>query len=394
MKTKIVLSFLLSLFLLSGCKNDSATTTEIPPEDLLPLQKDSVQSLTINNFQINVDYQGSLYNGIYLIGSKSIDVNFLSGLWVGMEQGGNPKTNIIWTGCYPRSNYSAKIDSQKKQLYLLDAGKLYNPAQWPISLGAPIDNGGKPKIYGDKMAWLSLHSDSVLGTTNLEMPLKNPLIGLRVNMAVFGYQRSELSNVLFIRYEITNTSASNWTGVYLGFFADNDLGDYVGNNATGYDSSMGISYTYAEERDTSHPVTGYAFLKTPKNVGTSSHRIMRKNSYIDPDFGESTCRTSTELLYALKGLSNTGAVMINPVTGQSTAYAFTGDPTNGTEWLDSKTDVRSLLSSGPFNLAAGETQVITLAWVVNTGISLKASIDALKAKFDLLKTGTSYWNYF
>ncbi|NIV11610.1 MAG: hypothetical protein GWN62_10105, partial [Aliifodinibius sp.] len=87
--------------------------------------------------------------------------------------------------------------------------------------------------------------------------------------------------------------------------------------------------------------------------------------------------------YALKGLSNFGDPMINPVTGNETKFAFTGDPITQTGWLDSiAIDVRSLLSSAPFTLAPGEKKIVSIVWIVESGQNLADALVNLKSKVD------------
>jgi hypothetical protein len=237
------------------------------------------------------------------------------------------------------------------------------------------------------MCWTFLTSDTtILSKSILSEPIKN----LRITQAVYGYKRDDLRNIIFIRYEIENISPKNWDGVYIGFYSDTDLSPNPMINRTGYDSTRGLTYTYS---DTSTIVTGFTFLETPKSLGVTSHRIMRKNNYIDPDFGEYSFTSSEQILYALKGLSNSGRPMINPSTNRSTLYAFTGDPVSGEGWLDTEVDVRSMISSGPFSLSINEAQRITLVWVVNDGINLQDALTKLKSKVDQIKSGSELWQF-
>lgn len=246
--------------------------------------------------------------------------------------------NIVSTKVMVKSNYTSNWEGKPLGVFSLNTGNSYSAENWPVNLGAPIDNSGLPKIYGDGMCWTSLQSDTTLKNY---LFMSQPVPGLRVTLPLYGYKRNDLRNVIFIKYGITNLSAENWNNVSTGFYSDTDLDDAL-IDQTGYDSSRSLSFTY--ERQTNN-VTGFTFLETPKNVSIKSHRIMRKNNYINPDFGENSFTTPEQIILALKGLSNTGQPMINPVTGLATNFAFTGDPVLQTGWLDTPVDVRSMIST-------------------------------------------------
>lgn len=121
---------------------------------------------------------------------------------------------------------------------------------------------------------------------------------------------------------------------------------------------------------------------------------MRKNNYLNPEFGERDFDTPEQVLFALKGLSNHGAPMINPITGDETKFAFTGDPITQQGWLDSiAIDVRSLLSTAPFTLTAGEKKTVTIVWVVESGQDLAHALTNLKGKIDDIRNKEYLWHF-
>ena len=146
-------------------------------------------------------------------------------------------------------------------------------------------------------------------------------------------------------------------------------------------------------------VLGLAFLESPvatasPNVVTS-HTILYKNvgpgSESGYAFSEATLRTPQDVLYRLQGLSSQGEPMIDPTTGLATPYAFTGDPVTETGWLGEPTDVRSLTTAGPFSLAEGQTQRLTMAIIVTQGNILSEALAQLRQKVDFLQSHPEKW---
>ncbi|HVO76216.1 MAG TPA: hypothetical protein VMT35_19490 [Ignavibacteriaceae bacterium] len=350
------------------------------------LVSDSLKTLQVNDFKVDLSQRGEISTGIWKSGGSTISSIYLAGLWIGMEHNGAPEGNIISTKSIVRSNYTSKFTDKQIGVFSLNADNNYAVNDWPVDYGAPINNSGLPEIYGDEMCWTSLKSDTTIKNYSF---LSRPISGLRVTQAVYGYKRDDLRNTIFIKYGITNLSTEDWNDVYIGFFSDTDLNNSFANK-TGYDSARSLSYTYDT---TSNYVTGFTFLETPQDVGIKSHRIMRKNNYIDPDFGEYSFTSPNQIIYTLKGLSNSGQPMINPVTGLITNFAFTGDPVSHTGWLDNAVDVRSIISSGSFSLNKGETTWVTVVWVINDGMNLLDSLTKLKSHIDQIKADIALWKF-
>ncbi|MHB8929818.1 MAG: hypothetical protein ACYC5R_04395 [Melioribacteraceae bacterium] len=381
---------LLMLFIIlfsNGC-NDIGESL-LYPSNNFELVSDSVKTLNVNDFQISLSQRGEISNGIWKNGSSSIWCIFLAGLWIGMDQNGVTRGNIVSTISNHKSNYTSKWADKRLGVFSLNAGNTYMSNNWPVDYGAPIDNLGLPKIYGDGMCWTSLQSDT---TIKNPLFLAQPINGLRVTQALYGYKMDGLQSTIFIKYGITNLSSENWNNVYVGFYSDTDFHGSQ-DNRTGYDSTRSLSYTYKKTNEEYNGVTGFTFLETPKNVNIKSHRIMRKNNYIDPDFGEYSFTTPINIIYALKGLSNFGQPMINPVTDLVTNFAFTGDPILETGWLDNPTDVRSMISTDPFSLNRGETTWVTVVWIINDGTSLENSLNKIKSKIDQVRSDISLWQF-
>ncbi len=358
------------------------------------------QNLIINDYDFQVDQGGTLI-GKWELGDVAING---AGLWIAAEHQG-----VVYSDCAMhvlKSNYTTIWGDNRVGVVLVDKKTDFSTLTWPTSYGAPITAAGEPLVYGDAMCWSALTSDTTDSTVSFSL-FEHPIPNLRVTQAVFGYNDID---ILYIRYEITNLSDESFNDMYAGFYRDADIGNYYSRDRTGYDLARELSFTYSDS-SCMHYVfedscdccchcdsigfcaAGYTFLETPKNVGTSSHRIIRRYNYVDPDFAEKEITTSQQVLDALKGLSNSGQPMVNPLTGEVTRYAFTGDPVGQTGWLDTRMDVRSLISSGPFDLKAGETVVLTQAWAISDGASLGEAIDGLKSKIDQIRAEPELWQF-
>jgi hypothetical protein len=345
-------------------------------------------------FQTCIDGTGALQQGIYYDTGNEVGIIFIAGLWLGAYLQGQPSANIVWAGSHPTSNYTAQWRDESIGVYYVDrTGILNNESDWPVEHGAPIDALGDPICYCDAMCWSALHAD----TTHTASIFAHPITGVRVTQSLYAFARSDLQNALLIRYEIENLNAFDIEEMYVGFYSDTDLWHehHSGQNATGYDLDLHITYTYFPTDPGRTYATGFAFLLTPIDggsfIGTASHRIMRKNDYLDPDFGEYGFDDPQQVIYALQGLSNSGAPMINPTTGEETKFAFTGDPIAGIGWLDTQVDVRSLISSGSFSLGSGEKQIISFVWAVESGETLMNAIHALKGKIVQVRNENLLW---
>ncbi|NIV11611.1 MAG: hypothetical protein GWN62_10110, partial [Aliifodinibius sp.] len=135
-----------------------------------------------------------------------------------------------------------------------------------ISHGFPTDQQNEPRLFGDAMCWSALETDT---SAKFEV-YQNPIPNLHVTQALYGYINRDLDQVFFLRYEIENRGSSGYDEVYAGLFSDTDLLNF--DNATGYDSSRSLTYTYTPHDSVFAPdlsyVTGFTFLETPLENGT------------------------------------------------------------------------------------------------------------------------------
>lgn len=362
--------------------------------------------LTINSQEMRLDSSGAL-RGVLWPEANQRNFLFDAGVWLAGTQHGQMKALVR---AFSQSNYSASASEQRLGVFTLTQDSLIDVriTNWPVAYGAPALENGQPRLMGGMMLWSALLPVTETGISyNPETLYAHPMTGLLLTQTMYGYQDTALRNVVFVRFELINDGAQDFSDLQIGFYADVDLtvfGCYSPlSNATGYDSTRALSYTYPHEaigdQEVGCPVSvlGLIVLESPLAAGipgtVSSHSIFRKNNF-EYDFSEATLRTPQDVYYRLQGLSSTGAPMINPTTGLPTPYAFTGDPVEQTGWLDFPLEVRSLLGAGPFSLARGQKKVLTVAIIAARGRVLSEALANLREQVDLVSNQTEKWRFY
>lgn len=367
---------LLLLFILLACtdKESSELTEPISDANKSALRAAEIVLISSNTDGYRVAETGEIY-GQYL---------FISGLWLATVQDGAPASNIIWCGSNPLTNYKSVLNGLVSGLYKITKNGV--PADdYLKSLGIPVNSDATIKLFGDETIYGLQTSDKSRTTLPI---FSTPLKDISVSQLVWSYKRSDIKDVIFIRYGVKNNTNTP-LNFNAGYYSDTDL--WSSSNSVAYDSIRGFSYTY----DASS-VLGFAFLKAPVMQNGRpkilAHRIVRKNNYINPNFGEIGFTNSQQVLWALNGLDNFGNPMVNPLTNKTTKFAFTGNPVDSTGWLDSKVDVRNLLSIESFSVAPSETKYFTLAILKKMSDSKKNAITQILKQLDLIREQSTLWD--
>jgi hypothetical protein len=291
-------------------------------------------------------------------------------------------------------------------------------AEWPGDLGAPFidinnngvwDNGTDvPKVTGDQTLW-TVYND--LDKTAHSLVGLTPPMGIEVQASYFGYDTiSYLQDIMFMKWRIINKSDAVYDSVHFSIWSDTDMGD-ANDDAIGSDSILHLIYTYnGDEYDagsngygTPPPANGFIILQGPAVPGTqkdsvflngrfvrgikslrstSAISILKNYGYtIDPNLGMALF--ARQALYLQNGLTISGLPIISPYTGTPTKYMVSGDPVTETGWTEKSWGVhpgdrRSVISAGPFTLAAGDTQELYGAFLMAQGTDRLNSITELR----------------
>ncbi|HTX17145.1 MAG TPA: FlgD immunoglobulin-like domain containing protein [Bacteroidota bacterium] len=294
---------------------------------------------------------------------------------------------------------------------------------WPANEGAiftDVDHDGSynPSIdipgvpYADQTMWYVANDLDASRVNNFS---GSTPIGIEMQKTIWAFNRGgALGNTIFTTTRIINKSGVELDSMYIGQWSDPDLGnpgdDYVGCDtllSLGYDYNGYGGDTYFQTYGYPPPAAGYHFFQGPvvpgsatdtaifemkyrpgyKNLPMTSFNffVNGNNSYTDPPGGGNGGLQGTTMWYRLlKGLmGNTGTPYVNPTTGRPTTFVFTGDPVNGTGWLNrmvvGPSDARMAMSSGPFTMMPGDTQEVVLACMAAYGPDYLSSVTALKA---------------
>jgi hypothetical protein len=294
---------------------------------------------------------------------------------------------------------------------------------WPAAQGAPFDDKDGNGVYDPMIdvpgvpgagltAWFVANDVNASNTLNFH---GSQPIGLEFQRTIWAYRSvGRIGNVILSRNVVINKSGIPLDSTYITQWSDPDLG-YANDDFAGCDTTRSLGYVYnALANDAVYgvqvPAVGYQFILGPSVPGTPSDSAMsnplnpvfRKGfrnlpmtsfnmfvngvtGYNDPPLGNIS--GTYQWFNLMKGLIGaTGAPYIDPITGKPDNFVFSGDPVEGTGWLDGSlappNDRRIALSSGPFTMAAGDTQQITTAFGLGQGSDRLGSVTALKQLSD------------
>jgi hypothetical protein len=298
--------------------------------------------------------------------------------------------------------------------------------QWPASQGAPFNDVNHDGIYdptvdipsvpqADQTMWYVANDLDVNRVSNLSGSLP---IGIEMQKTIWAYNiGGAFGNTIYTCTKLINKSGKELDSMYVAQWADPDNGnsndDYVG-----CDTTRSLGYVYNGVATDANfatygfvpPAAGYDFLQGPMVKGTATDTAIFDFQY-RPGFknlpmtafnffinGNATYADPTHASYSgtiqwynlLRGLvGNTGAQYINPNTGLPTTYVLSGDPVTSTGWIDgtiaSPADRRIAMCSGPFTMAAGDTQEVVVATIAGRGADYRSSITVLKTEDDLVQ---------
>ena len=288
--------------------------------------------------------------------------------------------------------------------------------EWPAHLGAPYHDvdgipgydplsGDLPRIRGDQYLWWINNDAGNVHEETLSNPLRIEVLNEAWAFDVVG----DVGNTTFFRHTIINKGADLIRDVYVGLYADVDLGSAF-DDYPGSDSLLSLAYMYNADNDDDDqygpapPAFGFTLLEAshssgglPTDVEAGPSAFL--TSIISPEKSGSPFYeypgTAERMYRFLQGRS--------PVTdlpmyawgypwenqGPVTNYAYHGDPVTGLGWsalnIDGQgtaiapKDNRVMGSHGPFNLAPGDSASFTFAYVWGRGSSNLDSVTKLKA---------------
>jgi hypothetical protein len=298
------------------------------------------------------------------------------------------------------------------QVYLIDrtlSGDDY--ANWPAD--APVGPFGEPGLIADAQTWVVFNDLDVSLSQEGTSVSPDPGLGMQVVLESFAFNAGPLSDVVYLKFTITNMTNTDYANTYLGLWMDADV-DNASNDIVGVDTTRGLGFVYNADASDQAFATGFDFFQGPV-VNTADISATLAAKFADNDtilvYNSSLRRYVPTLLPA--GQISLGATSFNTYangtdpadnierynllqglfadgnvkdgSGVSDYYAFRGDPVTGTPPADVATtadqaDQRILHGVGPFTLLAGSSQEI---WA---GVVGAAGTDRLNAVANMRNT--------
>lgn len=196
-------------------------------------------------------------------------------------------------------------------------------------------------------------------------------LDVRFEQRTYSWSRGDLANVIVLNYKIRNMSDHELQALYVAFFMDNDIGtggsepgdQGFWDDLVGYNSAREVCYTYDSDGSETgwNPPPGYigaVFLETPSNVGATGLESWEHDTL-----------SAMDSLYL-------------PYYSDSIRYVHM--QTTDFNTLDTPTDVRMLLLSGPYpDMQPDDEYDYTMAIVLGDDLNdFLSNVDAVKAAFD------------
>jgi hypothetical protein len=265
-----------------------------------------------------------------------------------------------------------------------------------------------PAVTGDEILWCIMND---LDSSKVRNLFGYYPAGLEMTTSIWAFDRPDcLGRTIFTRQRLINKGVSPLESAYFCIWSDPDVG-HPFDDRVGIDTTRTMAYVYSGVPvDSLHGnigAVGYLLLQGPvfpspadtarfadrlvigmRNVPFTAFTMYANgiNPFNDPplgvQFGAVMLRNNATGNYASDG------PFIDPHTSDTTKLMLAGDPVTGTGWLDRDNlppgDRRFLASSGPFALAAGDTQEVVYARIVAEGGSPTDDIIALRETADCI----------
>lgn len=354
-------------------------------------------------------------DGLYFPKGTNKTVIFAAGIWMGAKVDGGIRTAAAeYANDYvpgPMRDGTFQSDRGSFRVYRINKGDTRETSNdyrtWPFDDGAPsvkdangedvLDDEGNriPLLLGDQALYCVYNDASVAGRESDPGSGSAGPMGVEIQNYVFGYARAgALGNTIFMQYKIINKGSNVLDSTHISLWADPDLGD-AGDDLVGCDTLLSLGFCYNAGADAIYgaaaPAVGFDFFQGPivpsagvtdtilidgvprTVVGFEELPMTSFNKYIngtDPS-------NNIETYNYMKGLESNGAPHL--YNGVPTKFFMSGDPVTGTGEIDNNpADRRYMMTSGPFTMNPGDTQVVVAAVLVAQGADRLSSIDRLR----------------
>lgn len=277
----------------------------------------------------------------------------------------------------------------------------------------PAGDGDYPCIEGDQAMWWVFNDDA-----GMHSETDGTKLGVQVEVMAYAFDCDTscpvlwLDHTTFFHYEITNKSFTEYNNVYVSFFSDGDVGNWT-DNYYGVDTALGlgIAYNGDAEDETLFGTTGdyMGYGLNPPAIGNlvlsgpDGKKLTHYMTFSDT-LGINGFPSTPDAYYSVQQAvwpsGDPLTVGGNGLGGTAvTTYAYPGDPgfcgPPPSGWYQDQpeifgsqfTDLQTIQSAGPFDLAAGETVNYDFASIYARSYNFEnlASVCELKAAASQLK---------
>ncbi len=354
----------------------------------------------VNNLDFVVTNHGSVMfdlmnggSGLFYPRGSTNTVVFAAGLWLGAKVNDSLRVTV---GEYsqefvpgPIQDGAALPDNARFKVYRITPGDTTSSdyLNWPVQDGAPLDAQGRPAVTGDLTLWC-VYNDADQ-SVHLNGAGRSAPLGVEIQQTVFAFnQQNPLGNCAFMRYVIINKGGNQLDSMFVTFWSDPDLGGYL-DDLVGCDTTRSLGYAYNSTNTdqlyaTTPPAVGFDFFQGPlvpdplnpgQMVRLPMSSFSRYTNGTDP-------QSAVQSYNYMRGLLADGSPYEYPA-GTPVSFQLTGDPVTGAGDLDSDpSDRRMQLSSGPFQMAPGDTQEIVVGVIVGQGANRLSSVRVLQSGDD------------
>ncbi len=234
-----------------------------------------------------------------------------------------------------------------------------DPNSWNKNLGWPVkDANGNNLILSDQDSYCVFNDSNNT----------DGIIGIQMAQTGYAFGTKFAKNILFFKFEITNTSNKKIEDLFFGLYNDIDIGDASGGIAEYKDDKLNfikeknLIYFYddgktTEWQDGKTGFFGVALLKTPEVNGVELGITDMHYSLYDDDLDIDTVQYG--ILSSSKSLYNSSLSSRFFHLGDNTSLHYDDPATIPAAGLD----LVGYLSSGPYTLDVNDTLVFYTAFV-------------------------------
>ncbi|MFA5803373.1 MAG: T9SS type A sorting domain-containing protein [Melioribacteraceae bacterium] len=343
----------------------------------------------------------------------------------------------------PQADYSKEILDENKTKDAIYAQYDKDWTEWPAKRSAvdPSDQGAPfddkdgngfydpakdiPGVPGSDQTIFFVANDT--DPTQSQKLYGSVGLGLEMQATIWGYnQQTALGDALFRKYTLINKGGNKVDSMYVCMWSDPDLGGDAGDDFAGSDTTLSLGFIYnGDDSDPSYgqyiPSSGFDFMQGPIIPGNATDKAIFKGKYRSsytnmpmtaffmftqsfPVYGDPALGSYQNGALQVKRLfegkvGTTGTKFVDPTTGKTTKFFTPGDPVTGKGWVDGilfpKQDRRIGTVSGPFTLAAGDTQEVVVGQLAAGGVAPVTRLGSVaKLKFQDKQVQRAYDNFF